>query len=386
MGGRIDQLFCSKPWRVGWDIISGTLLFVLICGICISAADHMGGGLFVWLAVILLLPALVLFWTTLLHALVHAMAAWACGHHVHKVNVLGLSFLPHAKGWARFRISQKDFLDGYVANSPKFQRGGLWKDVCIAAAGSVANLVVGVALIVFSLTVSATTPALPILIGSIGLFSSCIGLRNLVPAGETGKWSNKGLNIFRCLVQLKNGERASELEYALDRLDSFIRYEGQPDLRDALVVATNRTDTGVAGDWFDRIIAHVCFSEANLPFALEALLRLQSAPGGLDYATDRMRLAFALALVRRDVQGATLLMQTINSADRTTNSAFSYFSAAISQVAGDHEGALNWLQNMRAVGEKYGARHDNEDIALIARIENNDDLRNYISGSHSEFV
>ena len=192
--------------------------------------------------------------------------------------------------------------------------------------------------------------------------------------------------ILRCLVQLKNGERASEIEYALHRLDSYVRYEGIPDLRDALVIATERADTGVGGDWYDRIIAHFCFSEANLPFALEALLRLQGSPEGLDYAPDRMKLAFALAVVRRDVEAASTLMQTIDTADRTTNHMFPYFSAVIAQVAGDHEAAMNWLQKMRVVGEKYGAKYDAEDIALIARIESNDDLRNYISGSHSEVV
>jgi Zn-dependent protease len=157
-----------------------------------GAAEHL-----VWLLLMVLFGMFTLPSRFFIHEMGHAVAARLCGHIVtdatvgrgpvsRRIRVLGTVF----------RIRRYPWMGGYVRHVDREGHYPGIETIFIAAAGPVANILLGVAAFVAAVQTATFFEPLAIILSTYGVFNLLTGLYNLLPGKPAGSFKSDGRRML----------------------------------------------------------------------------------------------------------------------------------------------------------------------------------------------
>jgi len=301
------------------------------------------------------------------HELGHAIAAIAVGWRVHLIVVLRIGYRPRRRKFQLVsRMVGGDF-GGFVLVAPPLDGGWEKGRATIFAAGSLVNLLAALVCYTAILWVDPGT-TLGALLGGFALTTLVLGISNLIPSwGQSGVRANDGATLYEIFTG-KHMSLAMQVATWLwgSSLDGIAVRDWNPDLLRRLEAdeAAGEEDRAVR----DHVLVSYYEGRRETGRALSLLENSEAEKSGKHPALT-IEKAFLAALVRRDVDLAAQLLDTIPS--RLHQSYFPYWRAQslVYALQGQTKLARSAARRARRLAKTHGDELDDDDESLLCAVE-----------------
>lgn len=319
------------------------------------------------LAIAVYIPEMILCFAV--HEFGHASVAWLVGWRVHLVAIGSYGYLPMAKRFTRVAHGRRRRTAGMVfATAP---RSGVWeKEFALHLfAGPAANLILAAAAFAFTFLLRSYwwNP----LLECLAALSLITGVANLIPFRGPGSRRSDGaqlldlarkthrLTVTRDLWQLygQSLDGVKPVDWDIGLVRDVEALSGTPE-EDA---------------FRDQLLLNYYLSYGDLS-RCRALAERHALSAGAKSHTMMVEYAFLIALLDKNGEKAKAALDELPR--RVQGESFQYWRAfaVASYVSGDNVGAREAVAKARAFAKKGKSNPDQDDLALMSAIEQDQPL------------
>lgn len=304
------------------------------------------------------------------HEIGHAVAAWSVGWSVHLIVVGPRAFAPRRKKF--FRIPEqylREDVGGWVHATPPQDTAWNRGAVIVKSGGAAGNFVLSVLSLMLSLMIYRFNFYLHTFFVGLSGASAVYGFINLVPTSREGGWVSDGASLIKVL----RGEVPTIRQQCLARLFGLV-HDGVP-VENWDVSILNELIDGSPSEQraVDPLLIGYAFVMGDLVAARFLLERyLKSTPDAS--FRHRCMYAFATAVLDRDAQHASRILEDSPSVSETDTFCYWRTQAAIAHLLGNREDSLEAVRNARHFADDTGIQPDEDDEALFGAIQQGRDL------------
>lgn len=310
----------------------------------------------------------VIFFIILIHELGHAAAARLMNWDIREIVVGALIYRPPTNTWLwdfyRENSTDAEDLGGWVVAIPPKRDGYLVGDAILILGGPLATFICGSWLIYVGSQPDIITTDWADFFFGLGWLFYVDAIVNLIPSQQNGRARSDGMQLWDLIFSKRENIASRFNAEAVWRIGARLT-DGKTIENSDIDLLSRLVGSGVQLDEFSLQVALSSFYQTgHLSEARATLEQLRTLNGTLT-DVQKVELAFCLAILDRDVDGAESLLADLQPDTDRTSIGFLRAQATIDYLAGRQQSAEDAIAVLR---ENGNPGFDADDEALFAAI------------------